>query len=84
MKTAPMVWANDPRRDAVKRCVCCGKPLRGRWRWVEVINGGSAVIHPSETADQNDGGYMGFFPVGATCAKKLFNGFTHPQDTISI
>lgn len=75
MRTTPMIWA-DRRHDDKERCVCCGKPLKGQVAWVEVINGGNDVAHPDEKPDQNDPGYMGLHPVGVTCARKHFKGFT--------
>lgn len=54
------------------RCVHCGRKVsESNGTWVEFVSGGGEVQVPFGTADQNDPGYMGIWPVGATCAKKL-------------
>lgn len=77
--TMPMKWASNI--GSIDQCACCGRKLRGEPRWVEVINGGSDVAAPGLDPDTTDPGYMGFFPVGAGCAKKHFPGFTQPSAT---
>ena len=77
--TIPMKWSEHG--GNLERCACCGRKLRGNPRFVEVINGGSDVAAPGLDPDQTDPGYMGFFPVGAGCAKKHFPGFTHASFT---
>ena len=75
--TTPMVWADDPTRDDKERCAVCGKEVKGDIRrFIEVIDGGGLVARPGSNPDVEDPGYMGFFPVGPTCAKR-FKGFVH-------
>jgi hypothetical protein len=73
----PMKWHDNPCHDSVARCACCDRPLKANHKWVEVIDGGSSVANPGLGPDTNDSGYMGFYPVGSSCAKKWFHGFTH-------
>jgi len=73
--TIPMKWA-DHHQGSMEHCACCGKKLTGPAVYVEVIDGGLSVAAPGLGPDTNDAGYMGFFPVGKTCAKKHFRGFT--------
>lgn len=76
--TIPMKWADDPSHPgSMLHCACCGKAIKGKAVYVEVIDGGFSVAAPGLGPDTNDAGYMGFFPVGPGCAKKHFRGFTH-------
>ena len=75
--TTPMKWPVSQRHDDKLRCACCDREIKGRAKWVEVINGGCDVASPGLDPDTSDSGYMGFFAVGPTCAKKWFQGFTH-------
>jgi hypothetical protein len=72
----PMRWAKNRTHDDKLRCACCDKIINGNHCLVEVIDGGSSVAAPGLRPDESDAGYMGFFPVGNSCAKKHFNGFT--------
>lgn len=76
--TIPMKWT-DTRTGSTEHCACCGRKLSGQAKWVEVIDGGLSIAAPGLDPDQSDPGYMGFFPVGAGCAKKHFHGFTHEE-----
>lgn len=71
----PMKWADDLINDIHERCACCSKVITGKPYWVEVINGGADVAAPGLGPDTEDGGYMGFYPVGVSCARKHFPGF---------
>lgn len=75
----PMKWAKIATDGAQDRCACCGKVIKGKRRYVEVINGGADVAAPGLGPDESDAGYMGFFPVGMSCAKNHFPGFSHPE-----
>ena len=76
----PMKWPDaDLYNGSLEHCACCGKPLKGKRRWVEVIDGGASVAAPGLNPDPNDPGYMAFYPVGLSCARKHFPGFTHPD-----
>ena len=76
MDTMPMRWAeNRDYSGSLDHCACCGRKLKGSAMWIEVIDGGATVAAPGLSPDINDSGYMGFYPVGSTCAKKHFTGF---------
>lgn len=53
-------------------CVVCGKPVHDEPNKVMalVIDGGGAWGDP-DSYDANDGGFMGFYPVGSGCAKRF-------------
>lgn len=73
-----MKWSDkQDYSGALDRCACCGKKLLGKSLWVEVINGGELVVAPGQATDTSDPGYMGFYPVGTTCGRQHFLGFTH-------
>lgn len=72
-----MVWSEEDTNGALDYCAACGKKISGKVRMVEVINGGCHVAAPGLGVNTNDSGYMGFFPVGPSCAKRHFKGFTH-------
>lgn len=72
----PMKWS-DNNTGSMEHCACCGRKLTAVPLYVEVINGGSHVAAPGSGTDTNDPGYMGFFPVGRSCARKYFRGYTH-------
>lgn len=79
--TAPMKWARVTRHQgSMEHCACCGRKITGKPMLVEVIEGGSLVAAPGLGADENDPGYMGFFPVGETCAARNFPGFARRMD----
>ena len=77
--TIPMKWSKNGTNGSMEHCACCGRKLTGKPQYVEVIAGGGQVAAPGLDPDQSDPGYMGFFPVGASCAKKHFRGFTYDQ-----
>lgn len=70
-----MIWAKNLIHDSKTRCSCCGKIIKDKVYWVEVINGGSYVAAKGSNPDMDDPGYMGFHPVGPDCARKHFSGF---------
>lgn len=73
----PMKWSDTGTNGSMEHCACCGRKLRSPPVYVEVISGGSLIAAPGLDPDQNDSGYMGFFPVGRSCANKHFRGYTH-------
>lgn len=83
--TIPMKWSGKDTNGSQEHCSCCGRKLTGDPLFVEVIDGGASVAVPGLGPDESDPGYMGFFPVGKSCARKHFAGFTHkmPLDTES-
>ena len=72
----PMKWA-DKNQGSMEHCACCGRKLTSEPVFVEVIDGGGQVAAPGLGTDESDSGYMGFFPVGPSCAKRYFRGYTH-------
>lgn len=53
-------------------CYECGKDISSPRYWVELLDGGARLRLKDEQApDESDGGYMGFYPVGSDCARKL-------------
>jgi hypothetical protein len=74
-KNIPMVWPEDGDNiitDDKQRCACCNRVIKGtpKW-WVEVTDGAATARHPGLPAWEHSGGYMGFYPVGPECRKKL-------------
>lgn len=53
-------------------CVVCGKECETHKQSVHLIEGGAAILHPQDEAlYKDDGGDMGFYPVGNDCVKKF-------------
>lgn len=55
-------------------CVFCGRDTskQGKSQGVIVSGGGSAIVHPEDNQlEENDPGYMGWFPVGSECIKAV-------------
>ena len=52
-------------------CCVCGKPTKGKATYATVLDGGSRFATATEEVDTSDPGYMGGYPVGTTCAKRL-------------
>lgn len=65
-------WADELQHDEVERCMCCNREVGENSRWVCVIGGGCEVASSRDEIDESDPGYMGWFAVGSTCAKKHF------------
>ena len=55
-------------KDDKDRCIVCGKPTNGKIYGVEVVDGGNLKAQDGTPAAQ-DGGYMGWWSVGSSCAK---------------
>lgn len=53
-------------------CVVCNRPVRDPRAAVnvEMVEGGGTIARPG-TADTSDPGYMGLFPVGPECARRI-------------
>ena len=68
--------ANEERGTGGKEpCVLCGRGLTEKaidngW-WVEMGHGGLVLFHTADEPDTADPGYMGFFPLGSECAKRI-------------
>ena len=55
-------------------CVFCGRDTskQGKSVGVMVGDGGALIVHPEDYATKaNDGGAMGWFPVGSECIKSV-------------
>lgn len=55
-------------------CIACGRSVskNGEALGVILAGGGGDIIHPDDNAAEiNDGGYMGWFPVGRECIKAV-------------
>ena len=77
-KTTPFKQSDnfkDSGSDEV--CVRCGKPLREVAGYIHLINGGADILNPTVEGDPDDGGEMGWHPVGSECAK-YYKGFISP------
>jgi len=56
------------------QCVFCGRDTskQGKSMGVMVGAGGALIVHPQDYATKaNDGGAMGWFPVGSECIKSV-------------
>lgn len=53
-------------------CIACGRNTskQGESQGVWIVGGGDGIAHP-EQPEINDGGDMGWFPVGTECIKKV-------------
>jgi hypothetical protein len=61
--------------DASESCVLCGRKIGASPKWVAAFDGGQIWSAAFGKPDQNDSGYMGFYPVGSsTCAKQFAAG----------
>jgi len=58
-------------------CIRCGKGIKNDKYSVELVEGGLFALSINETADENDGGYIGFFPIGSECKKYIPTEFIH-------
>ena len=72
----PMKWPDDTENaGSMNHCACCGRPLRGKTKWVHLVDFGESVASPQIEWDENAIDDFGSFPVGPTCAKRDFPGF---------
>jgi len=58
-------------------CIRCGKGVKNVKYSVELVDGGLYALSTNEQADWNDGGYMGFHPIGSECKKYIPTEFIH-------
>jgi hypothetical protein len=69
--------APNERRAAeagLEPCTHCGRGVKpGRGFMTVVVGGGSGVVHPDLVTedDERDGGYMGAWVLGSTCARSV-------------
>lgn len=62
------------RGQGTEPCVRCGAPITHRTaqRWVHMVEGGGALLHPDDEALYQSGdGDMYWFPIGADCARSI-------------
>jgi hypothetical protein len=54
-------------------CIFCGRDTskQGKSSGVIVGEGGAVVVHPEDDELAQDGGHMGWFPVGSECIKEI-------------
>ena len=75
--TAAQRERNEQRKapeGADDECAICGRPINAEsktTRWVECVNGALNAAENTATIDHEGDGYMGCFPVGPTCARKI-------------
>jgi len=55
-------------------CYFCGRPLSSNRHWVHFTSGARLVDVKTPTEDVEDS--QGWFPVGASCKKKIPRGFS--------
>jgi hypothetical protein len=55
------------------QCVFCGRDTskQGNSFGVIVGEGGGVIVHPEDNELAQDGGFMGWFPVGSECIKSI-------------
>ena len=86
-----LIWGEDYRRYTEKNgegfniCCMCGRPTspKGISLGVWISEGGAAIVHPEDYATYpHNGGDMGWFPVGASCIKRIPTEYrvTNPYD----
>jgi hypothetical protein len=63
------------------QCVFCGRDTskQGKSNGVVVGQGGSLIVHPEDYEQAQDGGFMGWFPVGSECIKQVPAEFRVPN-----
>ena len=71
---ADMIWKHkhDHEYGSIHSCQCCGRAVSDNALGIVVADGGSSIVHPEDAATLVDnGGYMGWYPIGSECAKKI-------------
>lgn len=60
------------KNDTYLSCINCGRDTskQGNSNGVYIVGGGEWIAHPDQP-EFNDGGDMGWFPVGSECIKKV-------------
>lgn len=69
----------EPKDHQDDECGLCGRPMAvtaSTW-WVECVGGGITAVHRDDRHEINHArnDYMGCFPIGPTCARKVPAGF---------
>ncbi len=80
---APFAYDKDQEANTTEKqapCACCGKPVKTATEryFAHVVDGGSAW---GGEGDTGDGGDMGWYPIGPSCAKRLRACGVYVQDT---
>ncbi len=84
VEAIPMVWSDSENAEqgSEKQCAHCSRKVGKTCQWVHVVDGGASVILPDERRLDDSSGDMYWHPIGNTCAKKYFNGFTVKREDI--
>ena len=63
----------DKYHGGLENCIACGRNTSNKKaQGVVVVDGGYGICKPEDAAkEENDGGYMGWFPVGSECIKTV-------------
>jgi hypothetical protein len=61
--------AHDDRTADLSGCVLCGRSTPSPRFFVEIADGGK-IVKPG-SADKEDAGYMGMYPIGSECKNAL-------------
>lgn len=70
-------YENEENSKYDEVCIRCGKGIKNPKHLVELVDGDLFALSKNENADYNDGGYMGFHPIGSECKKHLPSEFVH-------
>lgn len=71
---ATMIWKHKHTHEygSLASCQCCGRPVSKNATGIVIADGGSSIVYPDDVANViNDSGYMGWYPIGSECAKKI-------------
>jgi hypothetical protein len=78
-KTPAKWWSHkrDYEYGDLNCCQCCGRTVGKNPLGAIIVGGGGEMCQPADNAAfmQNDGGYMGWYPVGSECAKHFPAGY---------
>jgi hypothetical protein len=69
----PNAWSDKYHKaNSFLACIACGRNTskQGESQGVWIVDGAAGIAHPDEP-EMNDGGDMGWFPVGSECIKKV-------------
>lgn len=71
--SGPRYHENAQRTGGEEPCVLCGRAIKDTATapYAIVVDGGDRFALANETPNEKDPGFMGGYPVGPECAKKL-------------
>tara|TARA_B110000483_G_scaffold57008_1_gene71311 strand:+ start:8405 stop:8650 length:246 start_codon:yes stop_codon:yes gene_type:complete len=67
----------DENISGLNPCIRCGKEIKNSKYSVQLVEGDLLALSINEKADESDGGYMGFHPIGSECQKHIPSEFIH-------